>query len=154
MKKILVSECLYGGRAVRYDGAEKACDHPVFRKWKKQGRLIPVCPEILGGLPVPREEAQLQGDQVITRSGNDVTENYVRGAEEALRIATEKDVICCVMKEGSPSCGSSEIHDGSFTGTKIPGEGLATGYLRACGFEVFSEDEIEEAAAFVAANER
>ena len=153
MRKILVSECLYGGRAVRYDGAEKACTHPIFLKWKKQGRLIPVCPEVFGGLPVPREEAQLREDQVITRSGSDVTEAYTKGAEEALRLADENDVVFCLMKEGSPSCGSNEIHDGTFSGRKIPGEGLATGYLRECGFEVFSENEIEEAAKFLAANE-
>ena len=153
MRKILVSECLYGGRPVRYDGAEKTCEHPIFRKWKKQGRLIPICPEVFGGLPVPREEAQRRGDQVVTRSGSDVTEEYTRGAEEALRLAAEHDVVFCLLKEGSPSCGSSEIYDGTFTETKIPGEGLAAGYLRECGFEVFSEDEIEEAAKFLAANE-
>ena len=153
MRKILVSECLYGGRAVRYDGKQKACDHPTFRKWKKQGRLIPVCPEVFGGLPIPREESQRQGDQVVTRSGRDVTEAFVAGAEEALRLAAENDVVLCILKEGSPSCGSNEIHDGTFTGTKIPGEGVAAGYLRECGFEVFSENEIEEAAAFLAANE-
>lgn len=153
MRKILVSECLYGGRPVRYDGAEKAETHPLFLKWKKQGRLIPVCPEVFGGLPVPREEAQQQGELIVTRSGRDVTEEYTRGAEEALRLAADNDVVCCILKEGSPSCGSSEIHDGTFTGTKIPGEGLAAGYLRESGFEVFSENEIEEAARFIAANE-
>ena len=153
MKKILVSECLYGGRTVRYDGAEKACTHPVFLKWKKQGRLIPVCPEVFGGLPVPREEAQLRGDEVVTKSGQDVTEQFIRGAEEALRIASENDVVLCIMKEGSPSCGSTEVYDGTFEGKKIPGEGLTTGYLRESGFEVFSEHEIEEAAEFLKANE-
>lgn len=153
MRKILVSECLYGGRPVRYDGAEKTCEHPIFLKWKKQGRLIPICPEVFGGLPVPREEAQRRGDQVVTRSGSDVTEEYTRGAEEALRLAAEHDVVLCLLKEGSPSCGSNEIYDGTFTEAKIPGEGLAAGYLRECGFEVFSEDEIEEAARFLAANE-
>lgn len=152
MRKILVSQCLYGGPVVRYDGREKACENRTFLKWKKQGRLIPICPEVFGGLPVPREEAQRQGDQIITRDGRDVTEEYTKGAEEALRLAAEHDVVMCILKEGSPSCGSNEIHDGTFTGTKIPGEGLTAGYLRECGFEVFSEDEIEEAAKFLAAN--
>ena len=149
MKKILVSECLYGGRIVRYDGGEKALNHPTFLKWKAEGRLIPVCPEVMGGLPVPRPDSQRVGQRIVTRQGQDVTEQYTMGACEAVRIAREHDVCCCIMKESSPACGSSRIHDGSFTGKKISGQGIAVEYLREAGFPVFAEEEIEEAAAFL-----
>lgn len=145
MRKILVSECLYGGRIVRYDGREKTETHPAFLRWKEEGRLVPVCPEVAGGLPVPRTDAQRQGDRVISRKGEDVTAQYARGAEEALRLAEEHDVLFCILKESSPSCGSSVIYDGSFSGGKIPGQGLTAEKLWEAGFTVFSENEIDQA---------
>lgn len=153
MRKILVSECLYGGRAVRYDGREKTETHPAFLQWKEEGRLVPVCPEVFGGLPVPRPDAQRVGDKVITRQGRDVTEQYARGAAEALRLAQAEDVLFCIMKQSSPSCGSRVIYDGSFTGRKIEGRGLTVQLLQEAGFPVFAEEEIDEAAAYLAAHE-
>jgi uncharacterized protein YbbK (DUF523 family) len=81
MKKILVSECLYGGRVVRYDGGEVPCADPRFLKWKEEGRLIPICPEVFGGLPTPRPDSQRVGDKVKTGTGKDVTKEYTSGAE-------------------------------------------------------------------------
>lgn len=144
MKKILVSRCLYGGEPVRYDGKSKAETDERFLKWKEEGRLIPVCPEVFGGLPTPRADAQRRGDRVIARSGVDVTDEYMRGALEAVRLAEENNVICAVMKEKSPSCGSSNIYDGSFSGRLIEGEGLATELLRAAGIAVYSEEQLNE----------
>jgi uncharacterized protein YbbK (DUF523 family) len=151
MKKILVSECLYGGRPVRYDGAEIPSDDPLFLRWKAEGRLVPVCPEVLGGLPVPRAEAQRAkgGDRVFTKDGKDVTAAFEKGAEEALRRARAQDVAFAVMKDGSPSCGVHRIHDGAFTGVNIPGRGLAAERLAAAGYQVFSEEETEKAAALL-----
>lgn len=149
MKKILVSECLYGGRPVRYDGGEKAETNPIFLQWKEEGRLIPVCPEVFGGLPIPRPEAQRIGDRVINIEGADVTDSYMRGAREALRLAKEWDVALCLMKQGSPACGSRMIHDGTFSGRKIPGQGVATQLLRQEGFAVFGEDQMDEAAEYL-----
>lgn len=143
MRKILVSRCLYGGEPVRYDGKSKAETDPRFLKWKEEGRLIPVCPEVFGGLPVPRTDAQRQGDRVVTRTGNDVTKEYSAGAEEAVRLALEHDVICALMKEKSPSCGTSRIYDGSFTGRLTEGQGLASELLRRAGIRVFSEEELD-----------
>ncbi|MDR0519500.1 MAG: DUF523 domain-containing protein [Clostridiales Family XIII bacterium] len=145
MKKILVSECLYGGRHVRYDGAGAACTDGIFLKWKAEGRLVPVCPEVCGGLPVPREPAQRRDGRVVTERGRDVTAQFRKGAEEALRLAKEHSVVCAIMKEGSPSCGVHAIYDGSFTGKKTAGEGLATQLLRGAGHTVFSESEIAAA---------
>jgi uncharacterized protein YbbK (DUF523 family) len=145
MRKILVSECLYGGRAVRYDGGELPLNDRRFLKWKEEGRLAPVCPEVFGGLPVPRSDAQRVGDRILTRDGKDVTGEYAAGAAEALRLAREHDVAFAVMKQRSPSCGGEFIYDGTFTGAKIPGQGLAVEYLRNAGFTVFSEDDLDEA---------
>ena len=148
-RKILVSECLYGGRAVRYDGGDAPLLDPVFIEWKEDGRLLPFCPEVFGGLPTPRPAAQRRDGGVYTRAGADVTEAYLAGAKEALRLALEHDVCFCIMKSGSPSCGSKEIYDGTFTGAKCPGQGLAVELLRDAGFTVFDEDDIAEAAAML-----
>ena len=151
--KILVSECLYGGRIVRYDGGDVPLLDPVFLNWKDEGRLVPICPEVFGGLPTPRPDAQRRGDRVITCVGADVTEEFAKGAEEALRLARENGVCFCVMKADSPSCGSKEIYDGTHTGAKCPGQGLAVETLRNAGYTVFDEDDIEEAAALLASIE-
>jgi len=148
MRKILVSECLYGGRIVRYDGGDVPLLDPVFLKWKEEGRLVPICPEVFGGLPTPRPDAQRRGEGVFTGAGADVTEEFRKGAEEALRLAQSENVCFCVMKADSPSCGSKEIYDGSFSGVKITGMGLATEMLRDAGLIVFDEDDMAEAAAF------
>jgi uncharacterized protein YbbK (DUF523 family) len=141
----LVSECLYGGRAVRYDGGEVPLGDARFLKWKEEGRLVAICPEISGGLPVPRPDCQRAGDRVLTRAGEDVTAAFAAGAEACLRLAKEHDVAFAVMKQSSPSCGSKFIYDGTFTGAKRPGQGLAAELLRRAGFTVFSEGELDEA---------
>ena len=93
MKKILVSECLYGDRIVRYDAGDTHLEHPVFLKWKEEGRLVKICPEVFGGLPIPRPDSQRVGDKVIACTGPDVTKEYTMGAEEALRLAKETNII-------------------------------------------------------------
>lgn len=143
MKKILVSRCLYGDKPVRYDGKTKEERNPRFLKWKEDDRLIPVCPEVDGGLPVPRTDAQRVGNQVITRDGRDVTREYRKGAEIALEQALQEDVLCAVLKEKSPSCGSSRVYDGTFEGTLIEGQGLTTQMLREAGIRVYSEEELD-----------
>lgn len=143
MKKILVSRCLYGDKPVRYDGKTKEERDPRFLKWKEDDRLIPVCPEVDGGLPVPRTDAQRVGDQVITRDGRDVTREYRKGAEIALEQALQEDVLCAVLKEKSPSCGSSRVYDGTFEGTLVEGQGLTTQMLREAGIRVYSEEELD-----------
>ncbi len=149
MKKILVSECLYGGRIVRYDAGDVSETHPIFLKWKEEGRLVPICPEVFGGLPTPRPDSQRIGDKVIACTGPDVTAEYTAGAEEALRLAKENDVAFALMKQDSPSCGSKFIYDGTFTDTKTEGQGLAVEYLRNAGFKVFAEEDIEEALKYL-----
>jgi uncharacterized protein YbbK (DUF523 family) len=150
MKKILVSACLYGERVVRYDGAAIPLLDPRFLQWKEEGRLVPVCPEVFGGLPVPRPDSQRVGGRVVSRMGEDVTEAYTAGAREALRLAAVCQVAFAIMKQGSPSCGSRLIYDGRFTGAKIRGQGLAVEFLRNAGFWVFSEEELDEAERLLA----
>ncbi len=150
MKKILVSRCLYGGEIVRYDAGDVTERDSRFLKWKDEGRLIPICPEVFGGLPTPRPDSQRIGSfKVMAQTGKDVTKEYTKGAEEALKIAKENNVAFCIMKQDSPSCGSKFIYDGSFTDTKIPGQGLAVEYLRNAGFKVFSEDDLDEAEEYL-----
>ena len=143
MKKILVSQCLYGDKPVRYDGKTKEERDPRFIRWKEENRLIPVCPEVDGGLPVPRTDAQRIGDQVITRDGRDVTKEYRRGAEIALERALQEEVLCAVLKEKSPSCGSNKVYDGTFEGNLIDGQGITVQLLREAGVRVYSEEELD-----------
>ena len=149
MRKILVSECLYGGRAVRYDAKCIPCEHPTFLKWKGEGRFIYICPEVFGGLSTPRPASQRRSNEIFTETGDNVTEEYTIGAIEALRLAKEYDVAFAIMKESSPSCGSKEIYDGTFSNTKIPGQGLANETIRKAGFIVFNEHEIDEAEEYL-----
>ena len=149
MRKILVSECLYGGRIVRYDAGDVTETNPIFVAWKEEGRLIPICPEVFGGLPIPRPDSQRIGDKVKTGAGKDVTREYTLGAEETLRLAKENDVAFAIMTQDSPSCGSKFIYDGTFTDTKKEGQGLAVEYLRNAGFKVFAEEDIEEAKTYL-----
>ena len=104
---------------------------------------------MFGGLPTPRPDSQRQGDKVTACTGADVTAEYTKGAVEALRLAKEHDVAFAIMKQDSPSCGSKFIYDGTFTDTKVPGQGLAVEMLRDAGFKVFAEEDIEEAAAYL-----
>ena len=148
MKRVLVSACLLGER-VRFDGREKGVQHPVLQRWLAEGRVVRVCPEVEGGLPVPRPPAELQPDgRVVTDSGVDVSDAFARGAAEALRLVREHQIEVAVLKEGSPSCGSGFIYDGTFSKTKVVGSGgETTRLLRANGVKVFSELEWDEANA-------
>ncbi|MEW5743038.1 MAG: DUF523 domain-containing protein [Myxococcota bacterium] len=154
MKKVLVSACLLGER-VRYDGQDKRVVHPVLERWIAEDRIVPVCPEVAGGLPVPRPASARQPDGRVTDvKGRDVTSHFTSGASRALELARAHDVALAVLKEGSPSCGSSLVGDPGFTGLKLPGQGVATEALRAAGFQVFSELELELAAQALAQVEK
>ena len=111
--------------------------------------MIPVCPEVFGGLTVPRSDAQRRQHKVVTRQGVDVTESYMKGAIEAVRLARAYNVICALMKEKSPSCGSNMIYDGSFSGKTVKGEGVTTELLRKSGFRVFSENQINDVQSLI-----
>ncbi len=144
MKKVLVSGCIYGWHC-RYDAVDLPSMDKRFLKWKEQGILIPVCPEVFGGLATPRPDAQRIDEKVITCTGIDVTKEYEAGAQEALRLAKEHEVAFCIMKQDSPSCGSKFIFDGTFTENKVKGEGRAVQLLREAGYLIFDEEELDKA---------
>ncbi|MEU9125260.1 DUF523 domain-containing protein [Streptomyces sp. NPDC048506] len=156
MERILVSACLLGSR-VRYDGGAKPVDDELVERWRAERRVVAFCPETSGGLPVPRPPAEIVGGdgaavldgtaQVLTGTGEDVTEHFVRGAHLALDAARAAGARIALLKESSPSCGSLRIYDGCFTGTRTPGHGVTTALLRRAGVRVFNEDQIRDAAA-------
>lgn len=140
MKKILVSACLIGNNC-RYKGDN--CKNEKLLELGKKYELVPVCPEQLGGLSTPRNPAERLGDKVVSSAGVDVTKEYKKGAEIALKIAKENDVEFCVLKAKSPSCGKGLIYDGTFTGGKVAGNGVTVELLEANGFKVYTEEEID-----------
>ena len=155
MEYVLVSACLIG-ELVRYNGGDRHCNHPVMQRWLREGRVVPVCPEVAGGLPVPRPPAEIAGGagglrvldgeaMVVDDAGRDVTGQFVKGAEIALASARAKNIRVAVLKEGSPSCGTTYVYDGSFTGTRVPDAGVTAASLRRAGIRVFSEAQIEDA---------
>lgn len=147
MKKILISSCFLGER-VRYNGVVKPLESKLLEQWRKQGRLIAICPEVISGLPVPRSPAEIDQNtkQVITIESIDVTEKFDKGARIALRLCQQHNIQLALLKESSPSCGSNTIYDGMFRQQKIIGEGVTTQLLRKHGIKVFCENSITELA--------
>ena len=158
MNKILVSACLIGEN-VRYNGRVKVDESKWLKDWKIQGRLVPFCPEVAGGLPVPRPCSEISGydghtvlygnARVINIKGKDVTQYFLTGAQKALELARLHNIKLAVLKDGSPSCGSTYIYDGSFSGTKKPGNGITTVLLEENSLRVFNEREIAEAVEYL-----
>ena len=107
-------------------------------------RLVPVCPEILGGLPTPRTPSERQGERVVSKTGADVTAAYQKGAEEALRLARLFGCRKALLKERSPSCGRRQIYDGSFSCRLIPGDGVTARLLEQEGIAVFGESQLQQ----------
>lgn len=142
MEKLLISACLLGGNC-RYDGGNNALSEEVIAALRARWELLPVCPERDGGMSTPRIPSERRGESVVNRAGEDVTAFFVRGAEIALRTARDAGCRYALLKERSPSCGSGLIYDGSFTGTLVPGDGLAAEALRAAGIAVYGENGLK-----------
>ncbi len=149
---ILVSACL-AGLACRYDGSGGGV--PWVRNLVAKGKALPFCPEQLGGLPTPREAAEQRAcpgedlPRIFSRSGEDLTEAYRRGAAEGLRLARLVKTPAAVLKERSPSCGVRCIYNGRFDGTLLAGEGMTARLFREAGITLFSEEEEALWLAFV-----
>jgi uncharacterized protein YbbK (DUF523 family) len=135
----LCSACLLGVKC-RYNG-KSALNKKVVLLLRSEV-LIPVCPEQLGGLPTPREPAEIVGNRVFTISGRDVTENFIRGAKETLRIAKLFNISEAIMKQGSPSCGFGRIYDGTFSGKTRKGEGVTATLLKKHGIKIVTEEDL------------
>lgn len=158
MQKILVSRCLLG-EPVRYDGGAQG-PHALLARWQGEGRVVPVCPELAGGLPTPRPPAEIPGGQgaavlagerrVLTVEGADVTAAFMAGAQQALALVRRHAIRLALLKSRSPSCGNLQTYDGSFSGRRVAGEGVTAALLRQAGVRVFNEEQLAELAAALA----
>ena len=157
LQRILISACLLGN-PVRYNGTARPLDDPRLQSWRDEGRLVTICPEVTAGFAIPRPaaeitdgasgEAVLDGEaKVLERTGADVTALFLAGAQAALALALGHDCRFALLTEGSPSCGSGFIHDGSFSGGRHAGHGVTAALLLRNGIRVFSEGQIAELAA-------
>lgn len=138
---ILVSACLIGENC-RYDGKNSLCNE--IKELAKYYDLIPICPEVSGGLKTPRHPSEIVDGRVVTQKGRDVTSNYQDGAYWASTIVRLKHIKFAILKERSPSCGVHQIHNGKFDGGLIPGKGITTKKLEQMGVKVINEIEAKE----------
>ncbi len=151
MDGYLVSACLLGIRT-RYDGG--CCPVPRLIQLAARGLAVPVCPEVAGGLPIPRPSAEIVGGdgqavldgqaRVLTIDGKDMTEAFLSGARQALETAQHLGIRQAVLKEDSPSCSCRRIYDGTFSDCIVSGQGVAAALLQRNGITVLSEEDLEE----------
>ena len=137
---IVVSACL-AGVACRYDGTAFSC--PTLAAMVEAGQAIAVCPEVLGGLPIPRPPAEIRDGRVVTAAGGDMTEAYRVGGLTAVDIAVQNHCELAILKSRSPSCGVGRIYDGSFSGRLVTGDGIFADYLRQAGIPAYTENDCE-----------
>ncbi|RKL67347.1 hypothetical protein CR203_08205 [Salipaludibacillus neizhouensis] len=152
---ILVSSCL-AGLQIRNNGTHSL--NNTIKELVEANKAVTICPELLGGFSTPREPAEIIGGEgddvlagkgrVIDRSGNDVSDLYIKGAYATLEKAKEINAEIVVLKENSPSCGSSTIYNGEFAGKKIVGNGVTSALLKRNGIQVISEEEFSEGTPF------
>jgi uncharacterized protein YbbK (DUF523 family) len=153
MQKVLMSSCLIGER-VSYRGGDARIESQIVDQWIAAGRVVPFCPEVGGGLLVPRPPAEIIGSNgyavldgfavVLDNQGSDVTRHFVDGAQRALQLAKAQGARIAVLKDGSPSCGRTYIYNGQFRGVRKRGEsGVTAALLQRNAIEVFNEHQIE-----------
>lgn len=140
-KKAIISSCLLG-LDCRYDGKNNKLPDEKLAVLKEKYELIPVCPEVYGGLTTPRIPSERVGDKVLSKMGTDVTAEFQKGAEAALYLAKLFGADTAILKENSPSCGSGTIYDGTFSGVLTPGDGVTAELLKEHGIEVIGESGI------------
>ncbi|NOT62604.1 MAG: DUF523 domain-containing protein [Acidobacteria bacterium] len=157
--KLLVSACLLGQK-VRYDGSDKGQNSALLNELITEDRVVTICPEVAGGLGVPRLPAEIQNGagngvlneqaRVLDSSGKDVTTEFVSGAQQALALAQAHNIRAAILKARSPSCGKAQIYDGTFGKRLIDGSGVTAALLERHGIKVFNEDEIAAALDYAA----
>jgi uncharacterized protein YbbK (DUF523 family) len=158
MIRILISFCLLG-QPVRYDGTSKLCEHTLLTKWREENRLVPFCPEVEAGLLIPRPAAEIVGEdglavlenrsKAIDQNGRDITQQFIEGARKTLQAALDAGVLLAILTDGSPSCGSTYIYDGTFSGTRQAGMGVTAALLQQNGVRVFTQTQLELAAQYL-----
>lgn len=155
MQKVLVSSCLLGD-PVRHDGKNARIEDKILERWIAEERVVSICPEVRGGLSVPRRPAEIIGTggfavldgfaAVLDDRGVEITHQMLTGAHEILQLAQSLRVSVAVLKDGSPSCGRTYIHNGQFRGVKKRGEvGVTAALLQRNGIAVFSEYQLTQA---------
>jgi len=138
-ERILVSACLLGEK-VRYDGNDNYVEG--LERLKADYDLIPLCPEVLGGLSVPRDPAEISCGRILTNKGKDVTAQFLLGAKDVLDFCLKNNIHKAIMKDRSPSCGKGRIYDGSFSNRLVEGNGVTVELLQRNHIKVYSEEEI------------
>ena len=140
MEKILISACLIGDKT-KYDG--KSNYNPKIQDLLEKYELVPFCPEVEGGLSIPRDPSERRNEKVITKEGRNVIKQFEKGAELALNICQYLGIRLAILKENSPSCGVNKIYNGKFENKLVPGSGVTTELLKRKGIKVISEEEID-----------
>lgn len=157
MNKVLVSACLLGEK-VRYDGDSKRLPHPFLERLLQSQSVVPFCPEVAGGMPIPRAAAEIIGGdgkavlngtaEVAPNNGDAVTAEFIKGAKLALEQCQQQGIQMAILTARSPSCGSGLIYDGSFSRKLTAGDGVTAALLKSNGIKVFNSEEIQQAEAF------
>lgn len=139
MEIILVSACLLGTNC-KYNGKNNKNDKVL--EYIKDKYVIPICPEVFGGLSIPRIPSEIKDNSVINKEGIDVTKYFVNGSKKTLDIAKALDIKKAILKQKSPSCGCGKIYDGTFSGNIIDGDGITTRLLKENGIEIITEEDL------------
>ncbi len=158
MHKVLASGCL-NGRPIRYNSTNVSVESEIWDRWDSEGRLVAFCPELAAGMPIPRAPAEIVGStaSVVLRgqgrvkedNGTDVTDLFVEGAKLAAQRAMAEGCVMAVLTDGSPSCGTSYIYDGTFAGGTVDGMGVTAQLLHDQGLRVFPEGQLDEADRYL-----
>lgn len=141
MENLLISACLLGIDC-KYDGNNNLLDE--IEELRKKYNLIPVCPEILGGLSIPRKPAEIKGNKVINSSLEDVTYEFEKGARETLKIVKALNIRKALLKDLSPSCGTAQIYDGTFSKKIVNDHGITAKLLRQNGIYIVGEARLKD----------
>lgn len=142
MQNVLISACLLGVDC-KYNGSNNKLDDKIIHSLKEKYNLIPVCPEIMGGMPTPRNPVEITDGKVFDYDGEEFTKEFEKGSEEVVKLAKLYDATIAILKENSPSCGSNYIYDGTFNHQKIKGMGIAAHKLSKENIKLFSEENVK-----------
>lgn len=141
MEKIIISACLLGDKC-KYNGKDNY--QKEIEELKQYYDIVPICPETMGGLQIPRDPSEIYKERVISKKGKDVTKNFIAGKNQVINIVKYLHIKKAILKENSPSCGSNFIYDGTFTNKLIPGSGITAKALKELGVIVYTEADIEK----------
>ena len=142
MQNVLISACLLGVDC-KYNGSNNKLDDKIIHSLKEKYNLIPVCPEIMGGMPTPRNPVEISDGKVFDYDGEEFTKEFEKGSEEVVKLAKLYDATIAILKENSPSCGTNYIYDGTFNHQKIKGMGIAAHKLSKENIKLFSEENVK-----------